>query len=81
MHVTNKQAGTNIHEVASAAPTTLACMHGSTWKGAHNALLDLEELEDGRLDAFRAKYQALASAARAELSHGIQDIGTPEPEP
>jgi low affinity Fe/Cu permease len=48
-------------------------------KGAHNALLDLEELEEETLDAFRRKYQALAGAARAELSHGIQDTGTPEP--
>jgi low affinity Fe/Cu permease len=47
-------------------------------KGAHNALLDLEELEEESLDAFRTKYQALASAARAELSRGAQDTGTPE---
>ena len=47
--------------------------------GAHNALLDLEELEEENLDAFRTKYQALASAARAELSCGVQDTGTPEP--
>jgi low affinity Fe/Cu permease len=47
-------------------------------KGAHNALLDLEELEEENLDAFRTKYQALASAARAELSRGVQDTGTPE---
>ena len=48
-------------------------------KGAHNALLDLEELEQDNLDTFRAKYQALAAAARAELSHGVEDTGTPEP--
>lgn len=48
-------------------------------KGAHNALLDLEELEEENLDAFRTKYQALASAARAELSRGLKDTGTPEP--
>ena len=47
-------------------------------KGAHNALLDLEELEEATLDAFRAKYQALASAARVELSRGLKDTGTPE---
>jgi len=47
--------------------------------GAHNALLDLEELEGETLDAFRAKYQALAAAARAELGRGIQDTGSPEP--
>jgi low affinity Fe/Cu permease len=33
-------------------------------KGAHNALLDLEELEEDTLDRFRAKYEALAKAAR-----------------
>jgi len=48
-------------------------------QGAHNALLDLEELEEGSLDACRTKYQALASAARAELGRGVQDTGTPEP--
>ena len=48
-------------------------------KGAHNALLDLEELEEETLDAFRIKYQALAGAARAELSRGLNDTGTPEP--
>ncbi len=48
-------------------------------KGAHNALLDLEELEEENLEAFRTKYQALASAARSELSHGVKDTGTPEP--
>jgi low affinity Fe/Cu permease len=47
-------------------------------KGAHNALLDLEELEEDNLDAFRSKYQALAAAARAELSSGSLDTGTPE---
>jgi low affinity Fe/Cu permease len=48
-------------------------------KGAHNALLDLEELEGDTLDAFRLKYQALASLARAELERGGKDTGTPEP--
>jgi low affinity Fe/Cu permease len=48
-------------------------------KGAHNALLDLEELEVENLDAFKTRYQALAAAARSELSRGLQDTGTPEP--
>ena len=48
-------------------------------KGAHNALLDLEELEEEHLDAFRSKYQKLASAAREELELGNNDTGTPEP--
>lgn len=48
-------------------------------KGAHNALLDLEELEEANLDAFKSKYQALAAAARTQLEQGNQDTGTPEP--
>lgn len=48
-------------------------------KGAHNALLDLEELEEEKLDAFRTKYQALAESARRELDAGAEDTGTPEP--
>jgi len=41
--------------------------------GAHNALLDLEELEDDRLQKFREKYEALARAARARSSAGDPD--------
>jgi low affinity Fe/Cu permease len=47
-------------------------------QGAHNALLDLEELEEEKLDAFRKKYQKLAGAARDELERGLADVGTPE---
>jgi low affinity Fe/Cu permease len=42
-------------------------------QGAHNALLDLEELDDKKLDAFRKKYEALAQAAREQSS----DTDTP----
>ena len=47
-------------------------------RGAHNALLDLEELEDEALDQFRKKYEALATAARRDLDLGTQDTGTPD---
>ncbi|WP_346838104.1 low affinity iron permease family protein [Microbulbifer sp. SAOS-129_SWC] len=47
-------------------------------RGAHNALLDLEELDDDSLEAFRVRYEALAKTARAELSSGKKDTGTPE---
>jgi low affinity Fe/Cu permease len=47
-------------------------------KGAHNALLDLEELDEARLDAFRAKYEALAELARLRTDNGIGDTDTPE---
>lgn len=48
-------------------------------KGAHNALLDLEELDEETLNDFRTKYEALASDARAQLGSGSRDTGTPEP--
>jgi low affinity Fe/Cu permease len=47
-------------------------------QGAHNALLDLEELEEETLEAFRVKYQTLAKVAREEISQGRKDTGTPE---
>ncbi len=47
-------------------------------QGAHNALLDLEELEGDTLHAFRKKYEALATAARQQLDKGDLDTGTPE---
>ena len=48
-------------------------------QGAHNVLLDLEELDDVQLEAFREKYQSLARLARNELSKGNLDTDTPEP--
>lgn len=48
-------------------------------KGAHNALLDLEEIEEESLDEFRKKYQDLAASAREDLTHGTKDTGSPEP--
>ncbi len=47
-------------------------------QGAHNALLDLEELEQESLQVFKQKYQALAEAARRQLTEGVVDTGTPE---
>jgi low affinity Fe/Cu permease len=46
--------------------------------GAHNALLDLEELEERELDQIRAGYARLADGARAELRLGQRDTGVPE---
>ena len=48
-------------------------------KGAHNALLDIEELEEAHLDAFRTKYEALAELARKNIENRILDTDTPEP--
>ena len=47
-------------------------------KGAHNALLDLEELDEDILESFQARYVALARKARAEVESGEQDVGTPD---
>ncbi len=48
-------------------------------KGAHNALLDLEELDESLLDEFRARYELLARTARAGLEEGQDDTDAPEP--
>ena len=48
-------------------------------QGAHNALLNLEELDEQTLDKFRDKYAVLAAAARDDLLRGTQDTGTPDP--
>ncbi len=47
-------------------------------QGAHNALLDLEELDELSLEAFRERYQSLARQARSELNQGREDTNTPE---
>ena len=46
--------------------------------GAHNALMDLEELEERQLEVFRRRYEALASSARAALERGEVDTDTPD---
>lgn len=43
-------------------------------KGAHNALLDLEELEEEDLEALRKRYECLAAKARKALSKGRKDV-------
>src|SRR5207237_653557 len=42
-------------------------------KGGHNALLDLEELEEAELDEIRADYCRIAEQARADLRRGGRD--------
>jgi low affinity Fe/Cu permease len=46
--------------------------------GAHNALLDLEELQDTNLEQFRKRYETLAKSARQKLQEGGVDTDTPE---
>ena len=47
-------------------------------QGAHNALLDLEELEEDQLDKIRANYEVLARKAREDLKQGKRDTDVPE---
>jgi low affinity Fe/Cu permease len=46
--------------------------------GAHNALLNLEELEEEELEMFRKRYFVLAEKARIDIKQGLPDTGTPE---
>ncbi len=46
--------------------------------GAHNAMLDLEELSERELEAIRDKYEALAKAAREQLRRGERDDDSPD---
>ena len=46
--------------------------------GAHNALLDLEELNEDELEHVRQRYEDLASEARRQLKKGAADTDQPE---
>ncbi len=46
-------------------------------EGAHNSLLDLEELSEEELDLIRDRYEQLADKARKELRKGRPDTGRP----
>jgi low affinity Fe/Cu permease len=50
-------------------------------RGAHNVLLDLEEMEDRELDRIRESYRQLALKARTALRRGAPDTDTPEVRP
>jgi low affinity Fe/Cu permease len=47
-------------------------------QGAHNALLDLEHIDDERFHRYRASYARLAAAARKKLERGELDTDSPE---
>ena len=47
-------------------------------RGAHNALLDLEELDERTLEQFRTRYEGLARAARENRGLGLDDTDSPE---
>ena len=46
--------------------------------GAHNALLDLEELTEAELDRLRSQYESLGRAAREDLLRGLIDTDSPD---
>jgi low affinity Fe/Cu permease len=46
--------------------------------GAHNVLMNLEELEEHELDRIRAVYVKLAEKARRGIDDGISDEGVPD---
>jgi low affinity Fe/Cu permease len=46
--------------------------------GAHNALLDLEELDEEALGQFKRRYLQLATDAREELRRGRTDTNSPD---
>jgi low affinity Fe/Cu permease len=47
-------------------------------QGAHNALMDLEELDEEQIVAFRERYEALAAKARRNKDQGKVDTDSPE---
>lgn len=47
-------------------------------QGAHNALLDLEELDDREIDRIRRNYEKLAAKAREDLKNGKIDTEMPD---
>jgi low affinity Fe/Cu permease len=47
-------------------------------QGAHNALLDLDQLAEADLELLRGRYEGLARLARTELAQGAVDTGTPD---
>jgi len=52
-----------------------------TSQGAHNALLDLEELSERELTRIRRKYEKLATEAREALRRGETDTDSPVIDP
>ncbi len=47
-------------------------------QGAHNALLDLEELRDKDMEIITSEYRTLALKARADIKRGLRDTDVPD---
>ena len=46
--------------------------------GAHNAILDLEDMTEPQLEKLRLRYEELAKAAREQILEGKQDTDQPD---
>jgi low affinity Fe/Cu permease len=51
----------------------------NTQNRGHNALMDLEELEEAEIERFRRQYEEMAARARRRLGEGATDTDSPEP--
>ena len=47
-------------------------------QGAHNTILDLEQLDEEQIEAYLKRYESLAAAARVRLKSGRLDTGAPD---
>jgi low affinity Fe/Cu permease len=47
-------------------------------QGAHNAILDLEQLDEEQLQDYMQRYEELATAARQRLAQGRLDTDSPD---
>ena len=47
-------------------------------QGAHNAILDLERLDEAQLQEYLRRYEELAAAARKRLANGQLDTDAPD---
>ena len=47
-------------------------------QGAHNALLNLEQIDDEQFERYRRSYEKLAAVARKKLADGELDTDSPE---
>jgi low affinity Fe/Cu permease len=45
----------------------------------HNALMDLEELDEADLEKFRRQYEAMAARARQRMGERASEVDGPEP--
>lgn len=47
-------------------------------QGAHNMLMNLEDLDEAQLERFRELYASIAAKAQEEVKAGLVDVDTPD---